>query len=120
MVDVLQTDAQEYALDRDCTTLSRHVLQQLQSSRQRRRTLSALMNRTSRWQEIIVSAVLMEGRSRIYRRHNAGESVKRWMSMPMMFYLSIQAKWLVCRLASEEWKNHTIRELPNWSLYPTI
>jgi len=31
MVDVLQTDAQEYALDRDCTTLSRHVLQQLQS-----------------------------------------------------------------------------------------
>jgi len=32
MVDVLQTDAQEYALDRDCTTLSRHVLQQLQSS----------------------------------------------------------------------------------------
>jgi len=28
----------------------------------------------------------------------------------MMFYLSIQAKWLVCRLASEEMENHTFRE----------
>lgn len=35
----------EAALDRDCTTLSRHVLQQLQSFSPQAQDLSALMNR---------------------------------------------------------------------------
>jgi len=61
MVDVLQTDAQEY--DRDCTTLSRHVLQQLQSFG-RGAGPSALMNRIALLARslLVVSAVLVNGR----------------------------------------------------------
>jgi len=45
MAHVDQPYAQEYALDRDCTTLSRHVLQELQSFSAEAQDLSALMNR---------------------------------------------------------------------------
>jgi len=82
MVDVLQTDAQEYALDRDCTTLSRHVLQQLQSFSAEAQDLSALMNRP-RWQDHCSSSQPCWVNGRVLGFTGdinvQGESVKRWM-----------------------------------------
>ena len=45
MTDVQQIQEDEYALNRDCTTLSRHVLEQLHSFGADAQDLSALMNR---------------------------------------------------------------------------
>jgi len=105
------------ALDRDCTTLSRHVLQQLQSSAARRRTQCPDESHRPRWQDHCSSSQPCWVNGRVLGFTGdinvQGESVKRWMSMPMMFYLGIQAKWLRLSLASEEMENHTtFRELP--------
>jgi fructose-1,6-bisphosphatase I len=71
-----ETDAQEYALDRDCTTLSRHVLQQLQSFSAEAQDLSALMNRIALAGKIIARrlsrAGLMEGVWDLRRHQCAG------------------------------------------------
>ncbi|NEQ66903.1 MAG: class 1 fructose-bisphosphatase, partial [Symploca sp. SIO2D2] len=45
MVDTSGSVAQDRTLDRDCTTLSRHVLQELHSFSMEAQDLSAIMNR---------------------------------------------------------------------------
>jgi fructose-1,6-bisphosphatase I len=108
MVDALQTDAQEYALDRDCTTLSRHVLQQLQSFSAEAQDLSALMNRIALAGKIIARrlsrAGLMEGVLGFTGDINVqGESVKKMDVYANDVFISVfKQSGLVCRLASEE------------------
>jgi fructose-1,6-bisphosphatase I len=108
MVDAQQTDAQEYALDRDCTTLSRHVLQQLQSFSAEAQDLSALMNRIALAGKIIARrlsrAGLMEGVLGFTGDINVqGESVKKMDVYANDVFISVfKQSGLVCRLASEE------------------
>ncbi len=108
MVDAQQADAQEYALDRDCTTLSRHVLQQLQSFSAEAQDLSALMNRIALAGKIIARrlsrAGLMEGVLGFTGDINVqGESVKKMDVYANDVFISVfKQSGLVCRLASEE------------------
>lgn len=108
MVDAQQTDAQEYALDRDCTTLSRHVLQQLHSFSSEAQDLSALMNRIALAGKIIARrlsrAGLMEGVLGFTGDINVqGESVKKMDVYANDVFISVfKQSGLVCRLASEE------------------
>jgi fructose-1,6-bisphosphatase I len=108
MVDAQQTDTQEYALDRDCTTLSRHVLQQLQSFSAEAQDLSALMNRIALAGKIIARrlsrAGLMEGVLGFTGDINVqGESVKKMDVYANDVFISVfKQSGLVCRLASEE------------------
>lgn len=108
MVDAQQTDAQEYALDRDCTTLSRHVLQQFQSFSAEAQDLSALMNRIALAGKIIARrlsrAGLMEGVLGFTGDINVqGESVKKMDVYANDVFISVfKQSGLVCRLASEE------------------
>ena len=108
MVDAQQTDAQEYALDRDCTTLSRHVLQQLHSFSPEAQDLSALMNRIALAGKLIARrlsrAGLMEGVLGFTGDINVqGESVKKMDVYANDVFISVfKQSGLVCRLASEE------------------
>ncbi len=111
MVDAPQTDAQEYALDRDCTTLSRHVLQQVQNFSAEAQDLSALMNRIALAGKIIARrlsrAGLMEGVLGFTGDINVqGESVKKMDVYANDVFISVfKQSGLVCRLASEEMEN---------------
>ncbi|WP_250124754.1 class 1 fructose-bisphosphatase [Chroococcidiopsis sp. CCMEE 29] len=108
MADALQPEAQEYALERDCTTLSRHVLQQLQSFSAEAQDLSALMNRIALAGKIIARrlsrAGLMEGVLGFTGDINVqGESVKKLDVYANDVFISVfKQSGLVCRLASEE------------------
>ncbi len=109
MADVQTTEAQEeYALDRDCTTLSRHVLQQLQSFSANAQDLSALMNRIALAGKLIARrlsrAGLMEGALGFTGGINVqGESVKKMDVYSNDVFISVfKQSGLVCRLASEE------------------
>jgi fructose-1,6-bisphosphatase I len=109
MADVQTTEAQEeYALDRDCTTLSRHVLQQLQSFSADAQDLSALMNRIALAGKLIARrlsrAGLMEGALGFTGGINVqGESVKKMDVYSNDVFISVfKQSGLVCRLASEE------------------
>ena len=108
MVDAQQTDAQEYGLDRDCTTLSRHVLQQVQNFSAEAQDLSALMNRIALAGKIIARrlsrAGLMEGVLGFTGDINVqGESVKKMDVYANDVFISVfKQSGLVCRLASEE------------------
>lgn len=108
MVDAYQSLDHEYALDRDCTTLSRHVLQQLQTFSPDAQDLSALMNRIALAGKLIARrlsrAGLIEGALGFTGGVNVqGESVK---SMDVfaneVFISAFKQSGLVCRLASEE------------------
>jgi fructose-1,6-bisphosphatase I len=98
----------EYALDRDCTTLSRHVLQQLQSFGPDAQDLSAIMNRIALAGKLIARrlsrAGLMEGALGFTGGINVqGESVKKMDVFANDVFISVfQQSGLVCRLASEE------------------
>ena len=111
MVDAQQTDAQEYGLDRDCTTLSRHVLQQVQNFSAEAQDLSALMNRIALAGKIIARrlsrAGLMEGVLGFTGDINVqGESVKKMDVYANDVFISVfKQSGLVCRLASEEMEN---------------
>lgn len=100
--------AHEYALDRDCTTLSRHVLQQLQSFGPEAQDLSAIMNRIALAGKLIARrlsrAGLMEGALGFTGGVNVqGESVKKMDVFANDVFISVfQQSGLVCRLASEE------------------
>ncbi len=96
------------ALDRDCTTLSRHVLQQLQSFGQEAQDLSALMNRIALAGKLVArhlsraglveDALVFTGRTNVQ-----GESVKRMDIYANDVFISVfKQSGLVCRLASEE------------------
>ncbi len=108
MADVEQPTAQEYALDRDCTTLSRHVLQQLQSFSADAQDLSALMTRVALAAKLIARrltrAGLVEDALGFTGRVNVqGESVKRMDVYANQVFISVfEQSGLVCRLASEE------------------
>jgi fructose-1,6-bisphosphatase I len=108
MDDIEQQLSHDYALDRDCTTLSRHVLQQLQSFSPEAQDLSALMNRIALAAKFIARrltrAGLVEDALGFTGRVNVqGESVKRMDEYANQVFISVfEQSGLVCRLASEE------------------
>ncbi|MEH1839098.1 MAG: class 1 fructose-bisphosphatase [Nostoc sp.] len=99
------------SLDRDCTTLSRHVLQQLQSFSADAQDLSALMNRIALAGKLVARrmsrAGLMEGVLGFTGEVNVqGESVKKMDVYANDVFISVfKQSGLVCRLASEEMEN---------------
>lgn len=100
--------AREFALDRDCTTLSRHVLQQLHSFGPEAQDLSAVMNRIALAGKLIARrlsrAGLMEGALGFTGSTNVqGEAVKKMDIYANEVFISVfEQSGLVCRLASEE------------------
>ncbi|MGB3756039.1 MAG: class 1 fructose-bisphosphatase, partial [Rivularia sp. (in: cyanobacteria)] len=96
------------ALDRDCTTLSRHVLQQFQGFSAQAQDLSALMNRVALAGKLVARhlsrAGLMEGVLGFTGDVNVqGESVKKMDVYANDVFISVfKQSGLVCRLASEE------------------
>lgn len=109
-IEPLALDSQ-YALDRDCTTLSRHVLQQFQTFSAEAQDLSALMNRIALAGKLIARrltrAGLVEDALGFTGRTNVqGESVKKMdVYANEVFISAFQQSGLVCRLASEEMDN---------------
>jgi fructose-1,6-bisphosphatase I len=99
------------SLDRDCTTLSRHVLQQLQTFSPEAQDLSALMNRIALAGKLIARhlshAGLMEGVLGFTGETNVqGESVKKMDVYANDVFIAVfKQSGLVCRLASEEMEN---------------
>lgn len=102
---------QEYALERDCTTLSRHVLQQLQSFSPEAQDLSAVMSRIALAGKLIARrlsrAGLMENVLGFTGSVNVqGESVKKMDVFANDVFISVfKQSGLICRLASEEMDN---------------
>lgn len=96
------------ALDRDCMTLSRHVLQQLQSFSPDAQDLSGLMSRIGVAGKFIARrlsrAGLMEDALGFTGKTNVqGESVKKMdVYANQVFISAFEQSGLVCRLASEE------------------
>lgn len=101
----------KYALDRDCTTLSRHVLQQLQSFSADAQDLSALMSRIALAGKLIARrlsrAGLVEDVLGFTGQTNVqGEAVKRMDLFANQVFISVfEQSGIVCRLASEEMEN---------------
>lgn len=101
---------QEYALDRDCTTLSRHVLQQHSFSPEAQ-DLSAIMNRIGLAAKLIARrlsrAGLREGALGFTGDVNIqGESVKKMDTYSNEVFISVfEQSGLVSRLISEEMEN---------------
>jgi fructose-1,6-bisphosphatase I len=101
----------QYALDRDCTTLSRHVLQQLHSFSADAQDLSALMSRIALAGKFIArrlsSAGLIEDALGFTGQQNVqGEAVKQMDVYANQVFISVfEQSGLVCRLASEEMEN---------------
>lgn len=95
-------------LDRDCTTLSRHVLQQLNSFSPDAQDISALMNRIALAGKLIARrltrAGLVEDALGFTGTVNVqGESVKKMDIYANDVFISVfKQSGLVCRLASEE------------------
>jgi len=108
MVDTYQPSDAAHVLDRDCTTLSRHVLQQLQSFSAEAQDLSALMSRIALAGKLVARrltrAGLVEDALGFTGRTNVqGESVKKMDIYANDVFISVfQQSGLVCRLASEE------------------
>ncbi len=96
------------SLDRDCTTLSRHVLQQLHSFSADAQDLSAIMNRIALAGKLIArrlsKAGLMADVLGFTGETNVqGESVKKMDVFANEVFISVfKQSGLVCRLASEE------------------
>ena len=100
--------AGDKTLNRDCTTLSRHVLQQCQSFSAQAQDLSALMSRIGLAGKLIARhlsrAGLMEGVLGFTGDVNVqGESVKKMDVYANDVFIAVfEQSGLVCRLASEE------------------
>ena len=98
----------ERSLDRDCTTLSRHVLQQLQSFSPDAQDLSALMGRIALAGKLIARrlsrAGIVDGVLGFAGSENVqGEEVKKMDVYANEVFISVfKQSGLVCRLASEE------------------
>ena len=107
-LDFSMNDATDKSLDRDCTTLSRHVLQQMQSFGTNAQDLSMLMNRIGLAGKLVARrlsrAGLMEGVLGFSGDVNVqGESVKKMDVYANDVFISVfKQSGLVCRLASEE------------------
>ena len=108
MANPQQPLAQEHTLDRDCKTLSRHVLEQFQSFSAEAQDLSAIMNRIALAAKLISRrlsrAGLMAGVLGFTGEVNVqGESVKKMDVYANEVFISVfKQSGLVCRLASEE------------------
>jgi fructose-1,6-bisphosphatase I len=96
------------SLDRDCTTLSRHVLQQFPSFTPEAQDISAIMSRLALAGKLIArrlsQAGLMAGTLGFTGETNVqGESVKKMDVYANEVFISVfKQSGLVCRLASEE------------------
>jgi fructose-1,6-bisphosphatase I len=105
---MLNLQERESTLDRDCTTLSRHVLEQLQSFSPDAQDLSAIMTRIALAGKLIARrlsrAGLMEDVLGFTGDTNVqGESVKKMDLYANEVFISVfKQSGLVCRLASEE------------------
>ncbi|MGF1541738.1 MAG: class 1 fructose-bisphosphatase [Pleurocapsa sp.] len=103
-----QTIIPEHSLDRDCTTLSRHVLQQFASFTTEAQDISAIMSRIALAAKLISRrlsrAGLMAGALGFTGETNVqGESVKKMDIYANDVFISVfKQSGLVCRLASEE------------------
>jgi len=91
-------------LDRDCTTLSRHVLQQLRASQ--RLDLSALMNRIALAGKIIARRLSRAGKSSDLPETLMCRRIRQKMDVYAndVFFSVFKQSGLVCRLASRKWK----------------
>lgn len=107
MVETYQPSS-EHTLDRDCTTLSRHVLQQLQSFGPEAQDLSALMTRIALAGKLIArrlsrSGLVEDALGFTGRTNVQGEEVKKMDVFANDVFISVfKQSGLVCRLASEE------------------
>jgi fructose-1,6-bisphosphatase I len=107
MTDYQPTET-AFAVDRDCKTLARHVLEQLQSFSPDAQDLSALMNRIALAGKLIARhlsrAGLMESVLGFTGETNVqGEAVKKMDVYANNVFISVfKQSGLVCRLASEE------------------
>ena len=108
MVNFQTLSVSPRSLDRDCTTLSRHVLGQFNSFSAEAQDLSALMNRIALAGKLISrrlsGAGLMEGVLGFTGETNVkGEHVKKMDIFANEVFISVfRQSGLVCRLASEE------------------
>lgn len=111
MADTHVEGGSKHALDRDCMTLSRHVLQQLQSFSPDAQDLSAIMNRIALAGKLISRhlsrAGLLENVLGFAGTINIqGESVQKMdIYANDVFISAFEQSGLVCRLASEEMEN---------------
>lgn len=102
---------QGHYIDRDCTTLSRHVLEQLQSFSGDAQDISALMNRIGLAGKLIARrlsrAGLVDDALGFTGSVNVqGEEVKQMDLYSNAVFISVfKQSGLVCRLASEEMEN---------------
>ncbi len=107
-LELSNNDITDKSLDRDCTTLSRHVLQQFESFSPQAQDLSALMNRIALAGKLVArrlsQAGLVEGVLGFTGDVNVqGESVKKMDMYANDVFISVfKQSGLVCRLASEE------------------
>lgn len=98
----------DLALDRDCTTLDRHVLQQLHSFSPEAQDLSAIMNRIALAGKLIArrltKAGLVDDALGFTGSTNVqGEAVKKMdLYANQVFISAFEQSGLICRLASEE------------------
>ena len=99
---------QTLALDRDCTTLSRHVFQQLESFSADAQDLSAIMNRIGLAGKLIArnlsrAGLMADALGFTGQTNVQGESVKKMDLYANQVFISVfKQSGLVCRLASEE------------------
>ncbi len=104
----LQINIPEQTLDRDCTTLSRHVLQQLADFSTNSQDLSAIMGRIGLAGKLIARrlsrAGLMSNALGLTGEKNVqGEATKKMDIYANDVFISVfKQSGLVCRLASEE------------------
>lgn len=107
-LELSNNEIADKSLDRDCTTLSRHVLQQFKTFSPQAQDLSALMNRIALAGKLVARrlshAGLMEGVLGFTGDVNVqGESVKKMDVYANDVFISVfKQSGLVCRLASEE------------------
>ncbi|NMF82579.1 class 1 fructose-bisphosphatase [Nodosilinea sp. P-1105] len=97
-----------FAVDRDCKTLARHVLEQLQSFGSEAQDISALMNRLALAGKLIArhlsrAGLVEEALGFTGETNVQGEAVKRMDIYANDVFISVfKQSGLVCRLASEE------------------
>lgn len=98
----------EHNLDRDCQTLSRHALQQLQSFSPEAQDLSAIMNRIALAGKLISrrlsrAGLMADVLGATGETNIQGETVKKMDVYANEVFISVfEQSGLVCRLASEE------------------
>ncbi len=126
MSDIEQT-ASEPSLERDCTTLSRHVLQQLKRFDGNAQELSAIMSRIALAGKLIArrlsQAGLMAGVLGFTGETNVqGEEVKQMDTYANDVFITVfRQSGLICRMASEEMAEpYTIEENCSLSRYTLL